>query len=83
MGDQLWLPQSEVIVALGKIRMAKRKVQLTEDQQRKNQMILAQIEAEKMRLFEETRALQQQFRRNVRRKRSAHGQMRIEERYED
>jgi hypothetical protein len=63
--------------------MAKRKVQLTEDQKRKNQMILARIEAEKNRLFEETRALQQQFRRNVRRKRSAQGQMRAEERIEE
>lgn len=50
--------------------MAKRKVELTEDQKRRNQMILARIEAEKARLFEETRALQQQFRRNIKRKRS-------------
>lgn len=63
--------------------MAKRKVQLTEDQKRKNQMILARIEAEKSRLFEETRALQQQFRRNVRRKRSSQSQMRVEERLEE
>jgi hypothetical protein len=50
--------------------MAKRKVQLTDDQKRKNQLILAGIEEEKARLFEETRALQQQFRRNIRRKRA-------------
>lgn len=50
--------------------MAKRKVELTEEQKSKNESILAQIEAERARLFEETRALQQQFRRNIRRKRS-------------
>ena len=50
--------------------MAKRKVELTEEQKGKNELILAQIEAERARLFEETRALQQQFRRNIRRKRS-------------
>jgi hypothetical protein len=50
--------------------MAKRKVELTEEQKSKNELILAQIEAERARLFEETRALQQQFRRNIRRKRS-------------
>ncbi len=50
--------------------MAKRKVELSEEQKRKNEMILARIEAEKNRLFEETRALQQQFRRNIKRKRS-------------
>jgi hypothetical protein len=33
-------------------------------------MILARIEAEKNRLFEETRALQRQFRRNMKRERS-------------
>ena len=58
--------------------MAKRKVELTEDQKRKNAMILAQIEAEKSRLFEETRALQQQFRRNIKRRR-AKGQLAGEE----
>ena len=50
--------------------MAKRKIELTEDQQRRNDLILARIEAEKNRLFEETRALQQQFRRNIKRKRA-------------
>lgn len=50
--------------------MAKRKIQLTDDQKKKNDLILARIEAEKARLYEETRALQQQFRRNIKRKRS-------------
>lgn len=50
--------------------MAKRKVELTEEQKEGNLMILARIEAERNRLFEETRALQQQFRRNIKRKRS-------------
>jgi hypothetical protein len=50
--------------------MAKRKVELTEEQKRSNQMILARIEAEKARLFDDTRELQQQFRRNIKRKRA-------------
>ncbi len=50
--------------------MAKRIVELNTDQKKKNAMILAHIEAERSRLFEETRALQQQFRRNIKRKRS-------------
>lgn len=50
--------------------MAKRKVELTEEQKRRNQMILARIEAEKARLFDDTRELQQQFRRNIKRKRA-------------
>lgn len=50
--------------------MAKKKVELTTDQKDKNLLILARIEAERDRLFEETRALQQQFRRNIKRKRS-------------
>ena len=50
--------------------MAKRIVTLNIDQKKKNAMILARIEAERSRLFEETRALQQQFRRNIKRKRS-------------
>jgi len=48
--------------------MRKRKVELTDEQRNKNDMILARIEAERDRLFEETRALQQQFRRNIKRK---------------
>lgn len=50
--------------------MAKRIVTLNIDQKKKNAMILANIEAERSRLFEDTRALQQQFRRNIKRKRS-------------
>ncbi len=50
--------------------MAKREIKLTEEQKSKNDMILAQIEAERARLFHDTRALQQQFRRNIKRKRS-------------
>jgi len=50
--------------------MAKRKVQLTNDQVSRNDLILARIDAERDRLFDETRALQQQFRRNIKRKRS-------------
>jgi hypothetical protein len=50
--------------------MAKRKVKLTDDQAQKNDLILARIEAERNRLFEETRALQRQFRRNMKRQRS-------------
>ena len=49
--------------------MAKRKVELTDEQKRKNDLILARIEAERGRLFEDTRALQQQFRRNIKRNR--------------
>jgi hypothetical protein len=47
-------------------------IQLTEEQSKKNNQILAQLEAERQRLVEETRALQQQFRRKVRRKRKDH-----------
>ena len=50
--------------------MAKREIKLTEEQKSKNDLILAQIEAERARLFDDTRALQQQFRRNIKRKRS-------------
>jgi hypothetical protein len=50
--------------------MAKRKIKLTEEQNRKNDLILARIEAERNRLYEETRALQRQFRRNMKRQRS-------------
>jgi hypothetical protein len=58
--------------------MAKRKVELTNNQVKRNDLILARIEAEKNRLFEETRALQQQFRRNIKRKR-AEGKISIRE----
>lgn len=49
--------------------MSRPKVELTNEQSTKNSQILAHLEAERRRLFEETRALQQQFRRKIRRKR--------------
>ncbi len=49
--------------------MAKRKVVLSDEQKRRNSEILARIESEKLRLLEETRALQQQERRRPGRKR--------------
>lgn len=49
--------------------MAKRKVVLTEEQKAKNAEILARLEAERRRLVEETRALQQQERSRPGRKR--------------
>ncbi len=48
--------------------MAKRKVELTEEQKRRNAEILARLEAEKRRLVEETRALQEQAKRRPGRK---------------
>ncbi|HEX6387605.1 MAG TPA: hypothetical protein VF177_23295 [Anaerolineae bacterium] len=50
--------------------MAKRKVVLTEKQKKRNQEILARLEAERQRLIEETRALQEQTRRRPGRKRN-------------
>ena len=58
------------ILVKGFYEMAKRKIELTDDQKQRNLLILARIESERDRLFEETRALQQQFRRNIKRKRS-------------
>jgi hypothetical protein len=49
--------------------MAKRKVELTEEQKRRNAEILARLEAERQKLIEETRALQQQERRRPGRRR--------------
>lgn len=49
--------------------MAKRKVELTNDQKLRNAEILARLEAERQQLEEETRALQQQERRRPGRKR--------------
>jgi hypothetical protein len=46
--------------------MATPKQQLTEEQNKKNALILARLEAERRRLVEETRALQQQYRRQIR-----------------
>jgi len=49
--------------------MAKKKVTLTEDQQRRNAEILSRLEDERRRLVDETRALQLQERRRPGRKR--------------
>ncbi len=49
--------------------MAKRKVELTEDQKRRNAEILARLEQERQRLVEETRALQLRERSRPGRKR--------------
>jgi hypothetical protein len=46
--------------------MATPKQQLTEEQNKKNALIMAQLEAERRRLVEETRALQRQYRRQIR-----------------
>jgi hypothetical protein len=62
--------------------MAKRKVELSNDQKSRNDLILARIDAERDRLFDETRALQQQFRRNIKRKRSKN-RLLVEEDFED
>jgi hypothetical protein len=62
--------------------MAKRKVELSNDQKSRNDLILARIDAERDRLFYETRALQQQFRRNIKRKRSKN-RLLVEEDFED
>ena len=43
--------------------MAKRKVQLTEAQKRKNEEILARLEIERKKLVEDTRSLQEESRR--------------------
>lgn len=48
--------------------MAKKKVELTEEQKQKNAEILARLEAERIRLIEETRALQEQAKRRPGRK---------------
>ena len=49
--------------------MAKRKVELTEEQKRQNADILARLESDRQKLIQETRALQQQERRRPGRKR--------------
>jgi len=51
--------------------MAKRKVELTEEQKQKNDEILARLEADRERLVEETRALQQRTKRKPGRKRKS------------
>lgn len=49
--------------------MARRSVELTEAQKRRNAEILARLESERERLVEETRALQQKTKRKPGRKR--------------
>lgn len=49
--------------------MARRKVELTEAQKRRNAEILARLEAERQRLIQETRELQQRTKRKPGRKR--------------
>lgn len=49
--------------------MSKKKVILTEDQRKRNAEILARLEEERVKLIEETRALQLQERRRPGRKR--------------
>ena len=72
------------ILMKGFYEMAKRKVELTDDQKQRNLLIHARIESERDRLFEETRALQQQFRRNIKRKRSkSHSMLDDEYEYDD
>jgi hypothetical protein len=48
--------------------MAKRKVELTDEQKQKNLAILQRLEEERRRLVEETRALQEQTKRKPGRK---------------
>lgn len=51
--------------------MAKSKVQLTDEQKRRNAEILRQIEEEEQRMFEDTRALQREWKsKSSRRRRS-------------
>jgi hypothetical protein len=52
--------------------MANRDVNLTDEQKERNNQILARLQDEQKRLIEETRALQAQYRRQVRSQR-AHG----------
>jgi hypothetical protein len=47
--------------------MSKSKIELTDEQKRRNQQILARIEAEKAMLWENTRALQEEYRKSGRR----------------
>ncbi len=53
--------------------MAKRKVELSDDQKTRNEEILARLERERIQLIEETRALQQAERRRPGRKRRKKG----------
>ena len=45
--------------------MAKRKVELTDTQKQRNEEILAKLEADRLRLVEETRSLQEKSRRRI------------------
>jgi hypothetical protein len=54
--------------------MANRNVNLTDEQKQRNSQILARLQDEQKRLIEETRALQAQYRRQVRSQRG-HGHM--------
>ena len=58
---------SEIHIGVGS--MAKRKVELTDEQKRRNAEILARLEMERQRLTEETRALQLRERSRPGRKR--------------
>lgn len=53
--------------------MAKRKVELTDQQKQVNDQILARIEAERQRLYQETRELQRRWKSKSGRKRSGSG----------
>jgi hypothetical protein len=46
--------------------MNNRKINLSNEQQQRNEEILSRLEAERRRLWEETRALQRQYRRQIR-----------------
>ncbi|HSM54571.1 MAG TPA: hypothetical protein VK879_00315 [Candidatus Sulfomarinibacteraceae bacterium] len=54
--------------------MAKSKVTLTEEQKRRNEEILARIAAEERRMFEDTRALQREWKSRSSRRRRARAQ---------
>ncbi|MCA9991847.1 MAG: hypothetical protein H6666_09770 [Ardenticatenaceae bacterium] len=54
--------------------MAKNRVSLTEEQRRRNAEILARLRDEERRLFEETRALQQEWKTDSNRRRRERGQ---------
>lgn len=46
--------------------MNNRKINLSDEQQQRNEEILSRLEAERRQLWEETRALQRQYRRQIR-----------------
>lgn len=50
--------------------MAKTKINLTDDQKRRNAEILARLAEEEERIFEDTRALQREWKSSSRRRRS-------------